>query len=103
MIEVAAATVAIVAKKKKKSIGIPNKWVKVDGYVRTREYTTCHLSGPDVKRGALNAIFCRSRLAGTRSDCTVALTTAADAQVGVEKLLYCSLDDSIYTKNNRKT
>ena len=34
--------------------------------------------------------------------CTVALTTAADAQVGVEQLLYCSLDDSIYTKSYRK-
>jgi hypothetical protein len=34
--------------------------------------------------------------------CTVAVTTAADAQVGVEQLLYCSLPDSIYTKNNRK-
>jgi hypothetical protein len=34
--------------------------------------------------------------------CTVALTTAADAQIGVEQLLYCSLDDSIYTKNYRK-
>jgi hypothetical protein len=44
-------------KKKKKSIGILNKWVKVVGNVRRSGYMTCHLSGPDVERGLLNAIF----------------------------------------------
>jgi hypothetical protein len=51
-------------KKKTKSIGIPNKWVKVDGNVRTSGHITCHLSGPDVQRGALNAIFWRSQFGG---------------------------------------
>ena len=44
-------------KLKKKSIGILNKWVKVDRNVRRSGYITCHLSGPDVERGVLNAIF----------------------------------------------
>jgi hypothetical protein len=45
----------------------------------------------------------RARRIKLNNVCTVALTTAADAQVGIEQCLYCSLDDSIYTKNNRKT
>ena len=57
MIQVAAATVAIVAKKKEKSINIQNKWVNVDGNVRTTGYITRHPSGPHVERGALKAIF----------------------------------------------
>jgi hypothetical protein len=44
-------------KEKKKSIGILNKWVKVDRNVRRSGYITCHLSGPDVERGLLNAVL----------------------------------------------
>jgi hypothetical protein len=40
-----------------KGMGIPHTWVKVDGNARTSGYITCHLSGADVVRGALNAIF----------------------------------------------
>jgi hypothetical protein len=45
----------------------------------------------------------RARWIKLNNVCTVALTNAADAQCGIEQCLYCSLDDSIYTKNNGKT